>query len=211
MKIRYIFFDMDGVLIEAKDWHYEALNKALRLFGSEISRDDHLEVFDGLPTRVKLEMLTSERNLSVGLHSFINEMKQIYTTDLIHQFCKPRFVHQYALAHLKMDGYQLSVCSNSVGSTVNLMMQKSDLAKYLDVQFSADDVDNPKPAPDIYLSSMKYFGAKPEECLIIEDNENGVKAARASGGHVMVVNEVDEVNYHNITSTIANIENGVHI
>lgn len=211
MKIKYIFFDMDGVLIEAKDWHYEALNKALRLFGIEISRDDHLEIFDGLPTRVKLDMLSLESNLSLGLHSFINEMKQIYTTDLIHQFCKPRFVHQYALSHLKMDGYKMSVCSNSVGSTVNLMMQKSDLAKYLDVQFSADDVESPKPEPDIYLSSMKYFGAKPNECLIIEDNENGVKAARASGAHVMQVKEVDEVNYQNITSIISKIENGAEL
>lgn len=210
MKIRYVFFDMDGVLIEAKDWHYEALNKALRLFGTEISRDDHLNIFDGLPTRVKLEMLTSERNLSLILHSFINEMKQIYTTDLVHQFCKPRFIHQYALSHLKMNGYKLSVCSNSVATTVSLMMQKSDLAKYLDAQFSADDVENPKPAPDIYLASMKYFRARPEECLIVEDNENGVKAAMASGAHVMVVKEVDEVNYDNITSTIAMIENGVY-
>lgn len=208
MKIKYLLFDMDGVLIEAKDWHYEALNKALSLFGLEISRDEHLEIFDGLPTRVKLNMLTLEKSLSSGLHTFINEMKQIYTTDLVHQFCKPKFVHQYALSHLKMDGYKISVCSNSVASTVNLMMQKSDLAKYLDVQFSADDVENPKPAPDIYLTTMKYFGAKPEECLIVEDNENGVKAAKASGAHFMVVKDVDEVNYHNITSTIERIERG---
>jgi len=50
-KIKAIIFDMDGVLIEAKDWHYEALNKALRLFGMEISRYDHLVTYDGLPTK----------------------------------------------------------------------------------------------------------------------------------------------------------------
>lgn len=53
-KIKAILFDMDGVLIDAKDWHYEALNDALRLFGVEISRYDHLHTFDGLPTKVKL-------------------------------------------------------------------------------------------------------------------------------------------------------------
>jgi beta-phosphoglucomutase-like phosphatase (HAD superfamily) len=75
MKIKAILFDMDGVLIEAKDWHYEALNRALRLFGMPISRFDHLTSFDGLPTLRKLELLTLERGLPKQLHIFINEMK----------------------------------------------------------------------------------------------------------------------------------------
>ena len=74
--IKAIIFDMDGVLIEAKDWHYEALNKSLRLFGYEISRIDHLATYDGLPTRKKLEMLSIERGLPIELHGFVNEMKQ---------------------------------------------------------------------------------------------------------------------------------------
>ncbi len=92
--IRAIIFDMDGVLIEAKDWHYEALNRALRLFGLEISRYEHLSVFDGLPTRDKLEMLSVERGLPRALHSFINEMKQQFTMELVHCACKPRFCHE---------------------------------------------------------------------------------------------------------------------
>ena len=60
-EIKAIVFDMDGVLIEAKDWHYEALNRALRLFGYEISRYDHLVTYDGLPTSKKLEMLSLEK------------------------------------------------------------------------------------------------------------------------------------------------------
>ena len=53
-KIKAIVFDMDGVLIDAKEWHYEALNRALGLFGYGISRYDHLSRYDGLPTRRKL-------------------------------------------------------------------------------------------------------------------------------------------------------------
>ena len=64
-KIKAILFDMDGVLIDAKDWHYEALNQALAIFGMEINRYDHLVTYDGLPTKKKLEMLTLER----GLHA----------------------------------------------------------------------------------------------------------------------------------------------
>ena len=71
-KIKAIIFDMDGVLIDAKDWHYEALNRALKLFGYNISRYDHLVTFDGLPTRKKLEMLTREHGLPPSLHGFLN-------------------------------------------------------------------------------------------------------------------------------------------
>ena len=72
--IKAIIFDMDGVLIDAKEWHYEALNRALSLFGLSISRYDHLTTYDGLPTKKKLEMLSLERDLPRELHSFINEM-----------------------------------------------------------------------------------------------------------------------------------------
>ena len=85
MTIKAIIFDMDGVLIEAKDWHYEALNQALELFGYKISRYDHLVTFDGLPTKKKLEMLSMERGLPKGLHKFINHMKQIYTMEHVYE------------------------------------------------------------------------------------------------------------------------------
>ena len=55
MTIKAVLFDMDGVLIDARDWHYEALNKALAIFGMEINRYDHLVTYDGLPTKKKLE------------------------------------------------------------------------------------------------------------------------------------------------------------
>ena len=100
-QIKAVLFDMDGVLIEAKDWHYEALNRVLSLFGMEISRSDHLTTFDGLPTRRKLEMLSAERGLPEQLHDFINEMKQRYTLQIVTRECNPKFVHQYALARLK--------------------------------------------------------------------------------------------------------------
>ena len=97
-KIKAVIFDMDGVLIDAKDWHYEALNKALRLFGVEISRYDHLVTFDGLPTKDKLNMLSLEKKIPTGIHSFVNEMKQIYTMEIVYTSCKPTFYHQFALS-----------------------------------------------------------------------------------------------------------------
>jgi beta-phosphoglucomutase-like phosphatase (HAD superfamily) len=74
---------------------------------------------------------------------------------------------------------------------------------------SNEDVTRGKPDPEMYLRSMEYFALKPTECLIIEDNENGIKAARASGGHLLVVKEISEVNLSNIIKRINEIEGGV--
>ncbi|KAG1436884.1 hypothetical protein G6F57_020478 [Rhizopus arrhizus] len=202
---------MDGVLIEAKEWHYEALNRALDLFGMPISRFDHLTTFDGLPTRKKLEMLSLERGLPSELHEFINEMKQQYTMELVQTQCKPRFVHEYALSSLKARGYRMAVCSNSVRQTVTTMMEKANLSPYLSFMISNEDVRVGKPNPEMYLTAMQRFGVDPKQCLIVEDNENGIKAARASGAQVLIVRDVGDTNLDNIVranagSDMANAE-----
>lgn len=203
--IKAVIFDMDGVLIEAKDWHYEALNRALRLFGYEISRYAHLTTYDGLPTSRKLEMLSLENGLPRELHGFINEMKQAYTMEMVHSLCKPRFVHEYALSKLKSMGYKLAVASNSIRPTIEVMLSKARLDGYLDQMLAATDVVNPKPAPEIYVKSIERLGLQPSECLIVEDNENGIRAATASGAHVLAVREVDDVNISNILARINQI------
>lgn len=207
--IKAIIFDMDGVLIEAKDWHYEALNKALKLFGYDISRVDHLATYDGLPTKRKLEMLSIERGLPNELHKFINEMKQQYTMEVVQTQCKPRFIHEYALSKLKSNGYKLGVASNSIRSSVEVMMQKSCLYDYFDVMLSTDDITNPKPDPEIYETAIHRLGLDATEVLIVEDNENGIKSARGSGAHVLVVEDVDDVNYENILSKVRSITSEV--
>lgn len=201
-KIKAVIFDMDGVLIDAKDWHYDALNDALKLFGMEISRYDHLETYDGLPTRKKLQMLSIERGLPEELHEFINTMKQQYTMEIVYSRCKPRFYHEYALARLKNEGYRLIVCSNSVKQSVEVMMEKSGLDKYLEFILSNEDVTKCKPDPEMYDIAIERLNLKPENCLILEDNENGIKAAKASGGNLLIINRVEDVNYHNIIESI---------
>lgn len=201
-RIKAIVFDMDGVLIEAKDWHYEALNKALRLFGYEISRYDHLVTYDGLPTSKKLEMLSLEKGLPRGLHQFINQMKQSYTVDMVHTSCSPRFFHEYALSRLRAEGYRIAVASNSIRNTVQLMMEKSGLLPYLEFFLSNQDVTKAKPDPEIYLKAVQTLGLEPSEVMVVEDNHNGIQAATAAGTHVMKVETVYDVNYENITAHI---------
>lgn len=207
-KIKAVIFDMDGVLIDAKEWHYEALNKALSLFGYSISMYDHLVTFDGLPTSRKLEMLSVERGLPRSLHAFINEMKQKYTMEYVYARCKPMFIHQYALSRLKAEGYKMALASNSIRTTVDMMMEKADLDQYLDFKLSNQDVAKSKPDPEIYHVAISKIGFAPEECLIAEDNQNGIKAALASGAHLFKVGTVNDVTYHNLMKRIKEIEGG---
>lgn len=200
---------MDGVLIDAKDWHYEALNRALALFGMAISRYDHLVTYDGLPTKKKLEMLSRERNLPAALHPFLNKMKQQYTMELVLNKCKPVFYHEYALSRLRNDGFRLAVCSNSIRTSIKEMMDRSNLARYLEFMISAQDVNIGKPNPEIYNLAISRMMLKPEECLILEDNEHGIQAAVASGAHLMRIHSIEDVNYQNILGRIQEIENSL--
>lgn len=200
-----VIFDMDGVLIDARDWHYEALNRALGLLGYEITRYEHLTTYDGLPTKRKLRMLTVERGLPEELHGFINALKQQYTLELVATRCKPVFQHEYALAHLKTAGYLIGVASNSVRRTVEEMMNRSALMRYLDIVVSNEDVERPKPDPEMYLTAMERLGTAPARTLIVEDNENGVKAAMAAGAHVMVVDGPDEVSLEAILAHVERV------
>ena len=204
--IKAVIFDMDGVLIDAKEWHFEALNQALHIFGMEISRYDHLVTFDGLPTRKKLQMLSMERGLPRGLHTLINDLKQRFTMQMVHTRCTPTFAHQYALSRLKARGLRLAVCSNSVRDTITAMMNKADLMQYLDFYLSNQDVRQGKPDPEIYNLAIGRLGLRPSECLVLEDNPNGILAAQRAGAHVMEVATVEDVRLDNILAHIARAE-----
>jgi len=206
MRIAAVVFDMDGVLIDAREWHYEALNRALALVGFEISRYEHLTSFDGLSTRQKLEMLSVERGLPRGLHSFLNSLKQRYTGELIETSCRPVFQHQYCLAKLHERGLRLAVASNAVRRSVDLMMERSDLARFLELTVSNEDVDRPKPAPDIYLETFRRLNLPASSVLVVEDNAHGIEAAQAAGAAVMAVANPLDVTLDRVAGSVARIE-----
>ena len=77
-------------------------------------------------------------------------------------------------------------------------MDKSHLAGYLDVVLSNEDVEAPKPDPEIYRVAMERLAVTPAECLIVEDNDHGLEAARASGAHVLAVASPADVTYDRV-------------
>jgi len=195
MKIKAVIFDLDGVLVDATEWHYEALNRALGLFGYNIARYEHLTTYNGLPTRKKLEMLSVEKGFPRGLHSLVNKIKQKYTREEILRSCTPVFEKEFMVHQLKRDGFKLGVCSNSIRESVELMLRGSGIWDLFDVVLSNEDVKQSKPDPEIYLMACERLGVKPQETLIVEDAPHGIEAARRSGAFLCEVSGFNEVDH----------------
>ena len=191
--LKAVIFDMDGTLIDAKLWHYEALNEALSVFGLEISLEDHLLRFDGLPTRKKLEILTKERGLPPALYGLISDLKQERTLRLVAKECFPRIEQLLLFQWLKGKGLKLAVATNSIRQSAERMLESAGVLPYLDALVTNEDVGRAKPDPEIYSKVVEALSVKPEDCLVVEDNHFGIASASAAGCQVIEVRHVDEV------------------
>lgn len=198
MTIDTVIFDMDGVLIDAREWHFEALNDALELFGFSIDRQSHESRFDGLPTRVKLEILSKEFGLPKSLHPLINTVKQERTLRIAAAKCYPKPQHLILIAALKRGGIKVGVATNSIRQTTEAMLDYAGILPLLDVVVTNQDVTMSKPDPEIYLLAMERLGSVPDHTLVIEDNPNGVAAAKAAGCQVEVVASTEDVHLERI-------------
>ena len=186
--IKTIVFDLDGVLIDAKDWHYEALNRALGHFGYTITRVEHLTIYDGISTKEKLIKL----GVPESLREMIAELKRIYTRELVRLKTKPDYSKIMMLAHLKKR-YKLGCGSNAQKYSVLEMLELAEIKDCFDEIIGNDEGFPNKPDPAIYLELMKRLKVKPKECLIVEDNKYGIEAARASGAKVIEVKDYNDV------------------
>jgi HAD superfamily hydrolase (TIGR01509 family) len=206
MKIKLVIFDLDGVLVEAKNIHYEALNEAL---GKDyaISWNEHLLTYDGLKTNQKLEMLSEKKNLPVELHKQIWEGKQKITLQKLKEL-QPNQSLQVLMNSLVEDGYKIAVCSNSIRKTVLTVLSKLGIMEFMDYIISNEDVQNSKPHPEMYWRAISKMGCLPEETLIVEDSPYGLLAASRSKAHILRVKNPQEVTYTNIYKKLDEIEMG---
>lgn len=193
MVVKAVIFDMDGTLIEAKQWHYEALNEALEIFGESISPEEHSNEFDGLPTRRKLEMLAEKRGFPRHLFGIVSEIKQERTLRHIAKSCFPRIEQLLMFQWLKENAYLVAVATNSIRKTAEVMLTSAGIWDYLDVVLTNEDVVLPKPDPEIYVATARQLGVAPQECLVVEDNDFGVASAIAAGCEVLRVDGVIDV------------------
>ena len=206
MKTKLVIYDLDGVLVEAKNIHFDALNDALGK-EYEISWAEHLSTYDGLKTNQKLEMLSENKGLPTEQHSDIWEKKQKYTLQMLKEL-KPNAELQSLMSSLVDDGYKIAVCSNSIRKTVLTVLSKLGIMEYMDLVISNEDVKNSKPHPEMYWKAISMMSCLPHETLIVEDSPYGLLAASRSKSHVLRVKNPTEVTYTNIFKKLKEIEMG---
>jgi len=203
--IKLIIFDLDGVLVEAKDIHFEALNRALGKYA--IDWNEHLSIYDGLKTTQKLQMLTERKGLPESSHELVWEAKQYWTLQMLKEL-KPNQTLQSVMSALSEEGYKLAVCSNSIRKTVLTTLSKLGIIEFMDLIISNEDVKNSKPHPEMYWKAISIMSCLPEETLIVEDSPYGLLAASRSKSHILRVANPKEVTYTNILHKLTEIEKG---
>ena len=187
---KLVIFDLDGVLVEAKEIHFDALNSALKNIDKKysISWEEHLRTYDGLKTYDKLKILSSSKGLPFDeeIHKMIFVDKQNYTTKYLNNLKEDKKLIDIFIM-LKEQNFKIACCSNSVQNTVKLVLKKLGIINFFDLALSNEDVKFAKPHPEIYWKAMSHFGALPEETLIIEDSPTGLTSAYKSGAKVLRV------------------------
>ena len=209
MQNKLVIFDLDGVLIESRELHYEALNDALRKVGNEfvITREEHLSLYDGLNTTKKLEMLSEKKGLDRKFFNQIWQDKQVATFNLIRQFPKNNKLRQM-FAKLSSNGIKIAIASNSIRETVKLALLSVGVMEYVDYYVSNEDVKRTKPYPEMYWQCMTALNVLPKNTVIIEDSHIGRQGALDSGAHLIPVKDSYDLTMDKIDEAIDTL-NGV--
>lgn len=202
--IKLVIFDLDGTLCDSlKTIHSRALNDALGVVDPKfvISDEEHETIYDALPTKRKLQLLTERKGLPSNLHDKIATDKQKRTLEYFSQLERDERICE-VLRNLKKQGFILAVCSNSVRETIKIALLKLGFLDYIDFYLSNQDVAHPKPSPEMFLAAMIKAGVGPGETLILEDSTVGFKAAESSGATLFTVSGSTDITYEKILSYV---------
>jgi HAD superfamily hydrolase (TIGR01509 family) len=212
--VKLIVFDLDGVLVEAKEIHYKTLNQSLYEVSDSdeyvITQSEHLSIYDGLKTSQKLELLTKNKGLPINTYETIWNRKQELTLKAISELkTNTQLVVLFDI--LRQHGYKIACCSNSIRRSVLVMLSKIGLIEYMDLILSNEDVKNSKPHPEIYWKAMSIMGVLPEETLIVEDSPTGLLAASRSRANILRVDSPTDLVFSNIFRKLDKTKNKMNI
>ena len=197
---KLVIFDLDGVLVDTKELHYDALNKALEAKGhSPISLTDHLSKFDGKSTKEKLKMLEIDDDEIWDL----KQRETMRKLDLLDEDNELIEIMKYIKAH----NYKIAVASNSIRQTVYLVLHRLGLIPYIDLMVSNEDVKLSKPNPEMYWKCMTELNASPDTTWILEDSHVGREGATKSGAHLVPIIDREDVTLAKIKDLILYPEN----
>lgn len=181
-KTRAVLFDLDGVLVDAPQWHREAFDEALKLVhAAPLTQEEHEKTFNGLSTKKKLEILVREGRVHRNSVKAVENMKQKLTTELILKNCKPIERIKETVFWLYRNNFKTGVVTNCSRASCHLMLRLSGLIGCWHTCITNEDVEGfikPHPAP--FLIGVRETCYFPELALAIDDSHHGLDSARAA-------------------------------
>lgn len=185
MTIKALVFDFDGLILNTEVPAFESWQMVFRDHGADLELalwQSNIGTVDLFDTVEHLEMLVG-RSLD---RAAVLEQRQAYKDALCTDLVVLPGVRELMDAATEA-GLPLGLASSSDRAWIRHWLERHDLARYFSCVRTRDDVANPKPAPDLYLSAAEGLGVQPEHCVALEDSQNGLRAALAAGMRCVVV------------------------
>lgn len=180
--IKAVIFDMDGVIIDSEPFHYKVFKAYTNSkFGLTIS-DEEYNTFIGATNYHMFSTLKEKYAIEGELSTLIEGYEAKFVEFLLtSKAVRPIHGVDILVKNLHQNNIRLALASSSPQNVIDIVLEMFDMNRFFDVKVSGQDVENSKPAPDIFLRAADLLNLSPEQCLVFEDSKNGILAAKAAG------------------------------
>ena len=187
MEIKAVLFDMDGLMVDTESLSTEAFINSAKAQGYNMTKEETLKVLGFTKANIYQFWIDYFQGTNVDGKKLVDDHYE-YIENVLYTVGpeKMPFVEEL-LKYLKENNYKIAVASSSDTADIKNNLEKTKLEKYIDDIASGAEVENGKPAPDVFLLAAERLGVDPKDCLILEDSKAGIKAGKASGAMVFMV------------------------
>jgi HAD superfamily hydrolase (TIGR01509 family) len=192
--ITTVIFDLDGLLADTEKLHWRAYQEALQAHGATLTEADYVEHW--VRTGKGIGDWVAQRGLNLDPLALRAHKSQRYL-ELLATELRPMAGALELLEKLRAKK-TLALASSSYRDAVDGVVQCLDIGHYFQVIVTGLDVEKVKPAPDIFLAAARQAGALPSQCLVLEDAEKGVLAAREAGMSCIAV-PTEQTRHHDFS------------
>ena len=187
MEIKAILFDMDGLMIDTESLSTEAFINSAKAQGYNMTKEETLKVLGFTKASIYQFWIDYFQGTNVDGKKLVDDHYE-YIENVLYTVGPEKMPYvEELLKYLRENNYKIAVASSSDTADIKNNLEKTKLEKYIDEIASGAEVENGKPAPDVFLLAAKRLGVDPKDCLILEDSKAGIKAGKASGAMVFMV------------------------
>lgn len=183
--MKYVIFDMDGVLLDSETGAFRTLQESLRQIGIEESLESLLETYVGKTSRRIVEELLEKHHSSVTPDEFMKLHHARGSYYAVSDEVKPMEGLEEFLIFLRDRKVRMAVVSSTSSRNVLTALNRMRLLKYFDAVVCSDALAESKPSPEGYLKAVHYLNADRSECIVIEDSPVGIQAGKNAGIYVV--------------------------